>query len=319
MSAGDWAGSELRPEDVHIDETLVRGLIAEQFPQWADLHVKPVDSQGMDNATFRLGDEMSVRLPRYPRWEGQVAREQRWLPFLAERVPMQISVPLALGRPGPGYPFSWSVYRWLEGENADPEGLTDLRETATDLAEFIGALWRIDSAGGPPPEWSNGFRGADLADERDSPVVASRMRARIEALDGLVDTDAVTAVWQTALDAPRWDGPPVWIHGDPAPGNLLAVNGRLSAVIDFGTMAVGDPACDMIAAWQFLDADTRAVFRSVLPVDDATWARGRAWGLTGALPSRSDLTGDPARAAAARRRLDALVTDHREDAVARRG
>ncbi|MGW0836150.1 aminoglycoside phosphotransferase family protein [Streptomyces prunicolor] len=320
MSAGDWGGSELRPEDVRIDETLVRGLIAEQFPQWADLPVKQAESQGMDNATYRLGDEMSVRLPRYPRWEGQVVREQRWLPYLAGQLPMQISVPLAMGRPGLGYPFPWSVYRWLEGENAVPGGLTDLRQTATDLAEFIGALWRIDSAGGPPPEWSNGFRGVDLADERDSPVVADRMRARIAALDGLVDTDAVRAVWRTALDTPRWDGPPVWIHGDPAPGNLLAVNGRLSAVIDFGTVAVGDPACDMIAAWLFLDPDARAVFRSVLQVDDDTWARGRAWGLTGLLPSPSDLTGDdPVRAATARRRLDELVADHREETAARRG
>nr|WP_277994189.1 phosphotransferase [Streptomyces sp. MST-110588] len=188
------------------------------------------------------------------------------------------------------------------------------RGTATALAEFLTALQGIDAAGGPPPEWSNGFRGVPLTDERDSPVVAARLRARIQALEGLVDTEAVTAVWESGLAAPAWDGPPVWIHGDPAPGNLLAVDGRLSAVIDFGTLAVGDPACDLIAAWTVLDADSRKVFRAAFPVDDATWARGRVWGLSGVLPSPDELTGDdPERVASARRRLDELVADHREE------
>jgi aminoglycoside phosphotransferase (APT) family kinase protein len=132
------------------------------------------------------------------------------------------------------------------------------------------------------------------------------MRSRIAALEGLVDTDALTAVWKAALSAPAWDGPPAWIHGDPAPANILMLDGRLSAVIDFGTLAVGDPACDLIAAWAFLDAGTREVFRTTLGVDDATWARGRAWGLTACLPSPADLT-DPERAASARRRLDDLI------------
>nr|WP_277994188.1 phosphotransferase [Streptomyces sp. MST-110588] len=126
MSAGDWLGSELRPEDLHIDEALVRRLIAAQFPQWADLPVKSVDAQGMDNATYRLGEKMSVRLPRYPRWEGQVEREQRWVPRLAPHLPLPVSVPLAKGAPGEGYPFAWSVYRWLDGETAVPEDLADL-------------------------------------------------------------------------------------------------------------------------------------------------------------------------------------------------
>jgi aminoglycoside phosphotransferase (APT) family kinase protein len=212
----------------------------------------------------------------------------------------------------PRHPFPWSVYRWLEGENATLERITDPRKAAIDLAGFFAALQRIDPAGGPPPEWSNGFRGVPMGDGRDSAVVEARIRTRIAALDGLVDTDAVTAVYEAALAAPAWDAPPVWIHGDPAPANMLATDGRLSAVIDFGTLAVGDPACDLIAAWTFLDAETRGVFRATPPVDDATWARGRGWGLTGILPSPADLT-DPVRAAHARRRLDEIIADHRRD------
>ncbi|GAB2823557.1 aminoglycoside phosphotransferase family protein [Actinoallomurus bryophytorum] len=301
----------LRPGEVAIDAGLVRRLVAAQFPQWAGLPVEPVGLSGLDNATYRLGEEMSVRLPRLPRWLGQVEREQRWLPWLAPRLPLPVPVPLARGVPGEGYPFDWSVYRWLDGENADLDGIADPRRAAAGLAEFFGALQSLDPAGGPPPEASNGFRGVPVDDERDSAVVATRMRARIGALEGLVDTGAVTAVWEAALAAPAWDGPPVWIHGDPAPANMLMRDGRLSAVIDFGTMAVGDPACDLIVAWAFLTAETRDVFRAALPVDDATWARGRAWGLTACLPTAADLSGgDPERAARVRSRLDDLVADH---------
>jgi aminoglycoside phosphotransferase (APT) family kinase protein len=306
------SSTDLRSDDVDIDVALVRRLVAAQFPQWADLPVAPVAKSGVDNATYRLGKDMSVRLPRFPRWVGQVEREQRWLPRLAPQLPLPVPVPLAQGTPDESYPFPWSVYRWLDGEQALPERIADLRRAAIELAGFLAALQRIDPAGGPPPEWSNGFRGVALGDERDSAVVETRVRARIAALDGLVDTDAITAVYETALAAPAWDAPPVWIHGDPAPTNMLARDGRLSAVIDFGTLAVGDPATDLIAAWTFLDAESRDVFRAALAVDDATWARGRAWGLTGILPSREELSdADPARAAHARRRLDDIVADHR--------
>ncbi|GJF34370.1 aminoglycoside phosphotransferase [Kitasatospora sp. NE20-6] len=300
----------LRPGEVYPDAAEVHRLVAAQFPQWAGLPVRPVSASGVDNATYRLGDTMSVRLPRLPRWIGQVEREQRWLPRLAPLLPLTVPEPLAQGAPGEDYPFPWSVYRWLEGENADPARIDDLHDATQQLVGFFSALWKIDASYGPPPEASNGFRGAALDDPRDSPVVAERMRARISALEGLVDTDAVTAVWETALAAPAWDGPPVWVHGDPGPANMLARDGRLTAVIDFGTLAVGDPATDMIAAWTFLPAETRDAFRAGLGVDDATWARGRAWGLSSVLPSAEDLS-DPERAPAARRRLDEIVQDHR--------
>ncbi|MPZ83272.1 MAG: phosphotransferase [Actinophytocola sp.] len=292
--------------DAEIDAELVRRLVAAQFPRWAGLPVRPVAKPGWDNATYRLGEEMSVRLPRFERWVGQVERERRWLPRLAPHLPLAVPVPLAVGAPDEGYPYPWSVYRWLPGEPSSLDLVDDPRRAAADLAEFLAALQRVDATGGPPPEWSNGFRGADLADERDSPVVASRMYDRITALEGIVDTDAVWAVWETALAAPVRDGPPVWVHGDPAPPNMLVDGGRLSAVIDFGTLAVGDPACDLIAAWAFLTADTRDTFRAALGVDDATWARGRGWGLSAVLPS-PEQAADPA----ARRRLDELTADHR--------
>jgi len=306
------SAGELLPGEVPIDTGLVRRLVAAQFPQWAELAVVSVAKSGVDNATYRLGDGMLVRLPRLPRWGGQVEREQRWLPRLAPHLPLPVPVPIAQGEPADGYPFPWSVYGWLDGEDASPERIKDLRQAAVDLAEFFAALQRIDAAGGPPPEWSNGFRGTDFADERDSAIVESRIRDKIAALEGLVDTDAATAVYVSALAAPAWDGPPVWIHGDPAPTNMLVTDGRLSAVIDFGTLAVGDPACDLIAAWSFLDAESRDVFRATLPIDDATWARGRGWGLAAVLPSPADLA-DPARSASARSRLDDVITDHQRN------
>ncbi|WP_326568772.1 aminoglycoside phosphotransferase family protein [Amycolatopsis rhabdoformis] len=301
MSAGDMSSDE-----VTITVEVVRRLVAGQFPEWAELPVVPVPSPGVDNATYRLGDTMSVRLPRFARWEGQVAREQRWLPWLGPRLPLPVPVPLAQGKATEEYPFPWSIYRWLDGRRPDPGRLSDLGATATELAKFFLALQAVDATGGPPPEWSNGFRGVGLGDERDSAVVEGRVRPWLAALEGRIDTAAATAVFDAALAAPPWDRPPVWVHGDPAPGNLLARDGRLTAVIDFGTLAIGDPAVDLIAAWTLLDGPSRATFRAELAVDDATWARGRAWGLTALLPDPNRPATDANVKAA---RLDALLAD----------
>jgi len=266
-----------------IDADLVRRLVAGQFPEWAGLPVTPVAKAGWDNDTYRLGDALTVRLPRYERWIGQVEREQTWLPRLAPQLPLAVPEPVAQGEPAEGYPYPWSVLRWLDGEPATTAALPDPRRVALDLAAFLAALQRIDADGGPPPQWSNGFRGCALDDPRDSPVVASRIAGMIAALDGVVDTAPISAAWEAALAAPPWDGPPVWVHGDPAPGNLLVRDGRLAAVIDFGTLAVGDPAVDLIAAWQFVAPEACAEFRAALGVDDATWARGRGWAVSVAL------------------------------------
>lgn len=303
-------------DGVLIDADLVRRLLAAQFPQWAELPLSPVPLSGMDNATFRLGDDLSVRLPRYSRWVGQVEREHTWLPRLAPHLPLRVSEPVAKGEPGEGYPYPWSVYRWLEGETATTEGLADPVGAAVQLAEFITALQRLDGTGGPGPESSNAFRGVPMGDERDSLAADARVRPKIEALKGMVDIDAVTQVWEAALAAPAWDAPPVWIHGDLATGNLLAVDGRLSAVIDFGTLAVGDPAVDLLPAWMFLPVRARGAFRAALDLDDATWARGRGWALAGSLPVPDDpfFQKDPARVTAALHHLDQVIADHRDAA-----
>jgi aminoglycoside phosphotransferase (APT) family kinase protein len=292
-------------EPAEITPALVRTLLAGQFPDWAAEPIAPVGKPGVDNMTFRLGPDKLVRLPRFPRWVGQVLREQRWLPVLAPHLPLAVPAPLAQGKPGAGYPFPWSVYAWLDGTNASRAVLADQEQAARDLAGFLGALWGLDATGGPPPEWSNGFRGVDLADERDSPVTGPRIEGRIAALNGLVDTAALREVFATALAAPVWPKPPVWVHGDPAPGNLLVGDGRLSAVIDFGTLAVGDPAVDLIGAWTLLTPAGRDAFRAALPIDDDTWARGRGWALSALLPAPGALDDD------ARRGLDELIGDHR--------
>jgi aminoglycoside phosphotransferase (APT) family kinase protein len=305
----------LRSDEVHIDVGLVRRLLAEQFPQWADLPIVAADSFGTDNATYRLGEDKAVRLPRFARWAPQVDREQRWLPRLAPHLPLAIPVPLAMGHPTEGYPFRWSVYPWLEGENPTIERITDPDQAARGLAGFTAALQRVDPAGGPQPQSSNAFRGVPMGDARPSIAVDARVRSMIAVLGGLVDTEALTVVWEAALAAaPAWDGQPVWVHGDLTAGNLLAVDGRLNAVIDFGCLGVGDPAVDLMVAWTFLPADCRAALRAALSVDDATWARGRGWGLAMTLPRPADFSDtDPVRAAGARRLVEEFIADHRRD------
>ncbi|MFC8342988.1 aminoglycoside phosphotransferase family protein [Streptomyces sp. NPDC057280] len=302
-------------DGVLIDTTLVRRLLTAQFPQWAHLPLTPVPQSGMDNATFRLGDELSVRLPRYSHWAGQVAREHRWLPRLAPHLPLTVSEPLEIGEPGEGYPYPWSVYRWLDGETATTEALADPVRAALDLAGFVNALQAVDATGGPGPEQSNAFRGVPLGDPRDSLAAEARVRPKLAALagTGMVDIDAVTEVWEAALAAPAWHKPPVWIHGDLATGNLLMRDGRLSAVIDFGTLAVADPAVDLQPAWMFLPPRGRDAFREAVDADDATWARARGWALAGSLPVPDDpfFQQDPARVTAALAHLEQVVEDHR--------
>ncbi|GIK38091.1 MAG: hypothetical protein BroJett011_19240 [Chloroflexota bacterium] len=265
---------KMHDDEVDITASLVARLLTAQFPQWAELPLKPVSSAGTDNALYRLGTDLVVRLPRIPGAAGQVTKEQQWLPRLAPFLPLAVPLPLAQGNPGEGYPWPWSVYRWLDGETAILERIADPGQAAIDLAQFITALQQIDPTGGPSPGAHNSFRGVPLA-TRDVST-----RAAIASLDGTLDTVAAIAVWEAALQTPAWSGPPLWIHGDLQAGNLLAVQGRLSAVIDFGCLGVGDPACDVMAAWLYLPAETRDLFRAALSVDDATWVRGRGWALS---------------------------------------
>jgi aminoglycoside phosphotransferase (APT) family kinase protein len=268
---------KMHADEVDTDAARVGRLVAAQFPRWAGLPIEPVPSAGTDNALYRLGEEMVVRLPRVQRAVAQVEKEQEWLPRLAPLLPLAIPVPLAKGAPAEDYPWEWSVYRWLEGETATIERIADLGQAAADLARFIAALRRVDPSDGPARGEHNSFRGVPLA-ARDAPA-----RAAINALGDAIDVSAVTAAWEAALRAPEWQRPPVWIHGDIDSRNLLVEQGRLNAVIDFGCLGVGDPACDLMIAWTLLSGDARDLFRAALAVDDSTWARGRGWALSWAL------------------------------------
>ena len=290
-------------DEIDTDVDLVRQLLTTQQPQWADLAVGPVSSTGTENAMYRLGDDMVVRLPLRPSSARPVEKEHRWLPVLAPYLPIAIPVPLAKGQPIDGYPWPWSVYPWFEGEDATAARF-DLRLAASDVAGFIAALHAIDPTGGPEPSIANFGRGVPLA-ERDDYT-----RRAIRASSDLVDADAVTAAWEQALRVPTWDRPALWVHGDIAAGNLLFRDGRLSAVIDFGTLAIGDPACDLIVAWELFDARSRDVLRAELGVDDATWERGRGWALTTAivaLPYYEHM--NAFMAAQARQKLAAVLND----------
>ncbi|MGI8553419.1 MAG: aminoglycoside phosphotransferase family protein [Dehalococcoidia bacterium] len=300
---------KMHADEVDTDVSLVGRLLAAQFPQWAGLPIEPVLSAGTDNAIYRLGDEMAVRLPRIHQAAGQVDKEHRWLPRLAPLLPLAIPVPLAKGTLGEGYPWDWSICRWLAGENATIERIADPRQAARDLAQFIAALQRIDPTGGPPPGAHNFGRGVPLA-MRDADT-----RAAIASLDSMLDTNAVTAAWDTALQAPVWEGPPVWIHGDLHAGNVLVERGRLNAVIDFGGLGVGDPACDLMVAWTLLSGESRDVFRAALSVDAATWARGRGWVLsTGLIALPYYLDTNPTIVGAARYAIDEVLDDHKSSA-----
>jgi aminoglycoside phosphotransferase (APT) family kinase protein len=255
---------------------LVRRLLGQQFPRWAGLPLTPVDSAGTDNAIYRLGPDLAVRLPRIGWAVGQVEKEHTWLPRLRPRLPLAIPEPVARGEPGQGYPWPWSVYRWLPGVNAIHARLTDLRRAAADVAGFVAALQRLDTAGGLPASEHN-VRGLPLR-ARDAAT-----RQAIAALDGLVDAEAARRVWEAALEAPDWDRAPVWFHGDLLPGNLLVEQGRVRAVIDFSGLAVGDPACDLMIAWSLFAGESRQAFREALGVDEAAWARGRGHALSQAL------------------------------------
>ncbi|MFD9948617.1 aminoglycoside phosphotransferase family protein [Nonomuraea sp. NPDC059023] len=255
----------LRP---HIDAALARRLVDSQFPQWAGLPLHLVDPGGSDHMIYRLGEELSVRLPRHSGAIEQAAKELEWLPRLAPHLPLAIPAPVAVGRPDFGYPWPWGVSRWLEGEVATVEALADSGEAAVDLAAFLLALQAFAVPLGSE------LQGEPLAARDDS------TRAAIARADGAFDGAAMTALWEEALAAPEWGHDPVWFHGDFHTGNLLTVGGRLSAVIDFGGLGAGDPACDLTIAYTLMSPAGRTAFRTALDVDEATWLRGRGWALT---------------------------------------
>lgn len=285
--------------EVYTDAALVRRLLAGQFPQWANLPIRPFASTGVDNTLYRLADDMVVRLPRSGWSSERVDKEQRWLSWLTSQLPIAVPTLLGAGVPAEGYPWAWSIYRWLDGEPATADRITDPNGLARELAAFVVALRRIDPTAGPPA-------GQALA------MKDAQVRAAIIALRGTIDSDLATAAWDDALRLPVWSGPPVWLHGDLAPGNILLSGGRLSAVIDFAGMGVGDPSDDVRAAWTLLPASARDVFRAELQVDDATWARSRGRALAQSLAQLLHCRETaPALAASVRQVISETLADYR--------
>ncbi len=261
----------MHEDQVDTSVDLVRALLREQFPQWADLRVTRVTEFGTDHALYRIGDDLVARLPIIHWAVDQVESDRRWMPVLGPRLPLQVPQPVAVGTPGLGYPYSWLVVDWLSGQPPTHESL-DQVGAADDLAGFVRALHAQDTTGGMLKQGLD--RGVPLA-WRDAET-----RAAIEQERTRVDAPALLAAWEDALAADPWNAPPVWIHGDLLAGNLLAHDGRLTGVIDFGALGLGDPAADVAPAWSVFDADGRDRYRSALGYDEHTWRRGRGWAIT---------------------------------------
>ena len=264
------AAAKMHADEIATDVALVRSLLAGQFPHWADLAIELVVSYGTDHDIYRLGDDLAVRLPRIGWATGQAAKEAKWLPKLAPHLPLAVPAQVARGQAAEGYPFEWSVYSWLPGENAN-DTIDDLVQAAVDLAAFVKALRQVDPTDAHPRPTSG--RGSPLA-ELDEDV-----RSSIAGLGERIDGEATLRSWEESVNAPSWDGEEVWVHGDLLTGNLLVLEGRLSAVIDFGSLNVGDPACDLQPAWNVFAGESRTRYRAELEVDDASWLRGRGWAL----------------------------------------
>lgn len=291
----------MHEDQLDIDDALARRLVDSQFPQWAGLPLRRIASSGTVNAMYRLGDDLVVRLPMMPDWAGDVEVELEWLPRLADRLPLAIPSPAGRGEPTEDYPLDWSVLEWLDGAPASMAGLADPVETARELAEFVQALRAFPLNGEVPPGRLSSLASRDSG-VRESIAAAERL--------GLVDGSAATRAWELTLRAPDWDGPPVLLHTDLLPGNLLTVDGRLTAVIDFGGLGMGDPAGDTIVAWTLLSGAARDAFREALDVDDATWMRGRGLALSKgliALPYYVDT--NPGFAKVASYMIEQVLTD----------
>lgn len=263
-------------QNVLIDRDLVYNLLLAQFPKWKDLLIKQILPGGWDNRCFRLGDEMVVRLPSDQRYADKVAKEQEWLPKLATHLHLQIPAPLAMGKFSDQYPWSWSIYRWIPGQTVYDTKTLDKNALAKALAQFLLELQAIDTLGAPLSGQHNFYRGGDLS------VYDSETQNAIEILKEKIDVEKARDIWSRAL-ATKWQHAPVWVHGDISIGNLLMENGELTAVIDFGGVCVGDPACDLVMAWTYFDKTSKQLFQENMRLDSDTWDRARGWALWKAL------------------------------------
>lgn len=265
--------TKMHENELEIDEALVRVLLQEQCPQWADLHLQRVKSSGTDNALFRLGDDYVVRLPRIGWAVDGINKEYEWVPRLARCLKMPVSEPVFKGGPNEQYSSAWMITKWNDGHNPDFEKEDEYEVLAKDMAGFLNELHGIKLAGGPASR-----RGVPL-----NQLDEQTMKA-IGELEGEIGIPAITSLWEQLSNIPSWDKESVWVHGDFLPGNILVQNNRLSAVIDFSDVGIGDPACDLVIAWSLLNANSRDAFKQHLQgIDENTWQRGRGWALSIAL------------------------------------
>jgi aminoglycoside phosphotransferase (APT) family kinase protein len=287
-----------------IAPEVVRKMLDEQFPEWRDLSVRRVEQDGWDNNTFRLGNELKVRLPSAAGYVPQVEKEFNWLPKLAKHLPVAVPEPVALGKPTADYPYPWSVYCWIKGETASAHSVRDMNEFARNLAAFLHALWAADTTGAPEAGDHNCHRGGDLS------VYDEETRFCLSGVTDLIDADAALMIWEKALQT-KWTKPAVWVQGDLSTGNILIQNGQLSAVIDFGLCTVGDPACDLVIAWKFFSDVNREIFKTMVNIDQGTWNRAMGWALWKAIRTlyyaRKDNIADEQHAAKAV--IEAILAD----------
>jgi aminoglycoside phosphotransferase (APT) family kinase protein len=294
---------------VDITHALVSQLITEQFPAWKSLPIKMVKSGGVDNRSFHLGHDMLIRLPSAEGYAAQVQKEQTWLPQLATSLSMQIPKPIAMGVPSIFYPWHWSIYTWISGQSANLIKIApnDLEYISIQLAQFLRELRQIDLKDAPLAGPHNYYRGAHPS------VYDMETKSAIAELEGTIDTDKAHAVWSEAISS-SWSEPPVWIHGDFSAGNILIKESHLAAVIDFGCMGVGDPACDLVIAWTLLKGKGREFFKEQVALDADTWARARGWALWKALISLVSLgDSDSPESQAHQMVIDAVIQEYDYD------
>lgn len=261
-------------QPVSITPDLAQKLITDQFPEYAHLPITPVDKQGHDNRTYRLGNKMLIRMPTSPEYALKVGIEHTFLPLLASHLSVQIPRPIKMGTPSQDYPYPFSIYEWLEGTSLNllPLDTKAMEVLAFDLARFLKELHSISDIDGPMPGQHNWWRGDHIS------VYNKGARNQIALLEGIIDCKKALDLWEKACST-KWTQPAVWIHGDFAIGNILLLNDKLTAIIDFGGNALGDPACDLVIAWTYLSGNARKIFVQQLGLDENTWLRARAWAL----------------------------------------
>ena len=292
------------PPDVEIDEALVRRLLADQFPDLVGLGIEFV-ANGWDNATFRLGpssrgEYLGIRLPRRQLGVDLLRNEQRWLPVIEPLLSLPAPIPRRIGRPADDYPWPWTICEWIDGVPALEDAPSDAMLAARMLGGFLADLHVRSPLDAP----DNAHRGVPLADK------TTGFHSNLEHSGDLFDRPRMEAAWNELLTVDPWSRPPVWLHGDMHPLNVLVADGEVSGVIDFGDITSGDPASDLAIAWMLWPdrPDVRSVFRSMLPHDETTWERARGWALSLGLVIAVNAADRPTFGAMAAQTVEAALT-----------